>query len=206
MKIKNIYETSYPGMYKVSGESGSAFFVRPEYIPNISFDLLSSDYDFNSEEWDEILDAGLACVVELKAVEYLARAEQSRFGLNRKLSAKNYNKKYIDMALTFLESKNYLNDFRYSCSWLHSRVINHYEGKTKLIAELQSRGISKENSVEAVNQLFQEIDENVLAEKAYRKFLKQGKSDEKLVAAMLNAGFSYKIFKEIKLTYDENDI
>ena len=88
MTIKSIAETSYEGMFKVAPAEGSAFFIRKDYLPTLDFDLIVPDAEFDEQQTDEILDAGLICVVELKAVGYLARAEQSRFGLTQKIIAK----------------------------------------------------------------------------------------------------------------------
>lgn len=197
MTINTIVETSYSGMYKLTPDQGPAFFIRPQYIPSINFERLEAGALFNEEESDQLLDAGLACVVELKAVEYLARAEQSRFGLNRKLLQKKYEKKYVGMALDFLESKNYLSDQRFARAWLHGRRLNHYEGKSKLLSELQSRGISKEVSLAALEEFFTENDEMEICRKAWEKFIKKGKEGDKLIAAMMQAGFTYKMIKAV---------
>lgn len=197
MVIKNIVETSYSGMYKVETDQ-TKFFIRQEYLVNLNLSQIEPDAEFFDDDENELLDAGLASVVELKAVEYLARAEQSRFGLYRKLIEKKYEKKYVDMALTLLESKDYLSDERYSRAWLNSRKINHYEGRTKLLAELQSRGINKETAVKALDDFFSENDENEICQKAWEKFVKKGKDGDKLIAAMMNAGFSYKMIKTLE--------
>ncbi len=84
MFIKNTSETSYSGMFKIAPEEGSAFFVRKEYLPEGLFELLDVGAEFSEDQADALMDAGLTCAVELKAVGYLARAEQSRFGLTRK--------------------------------------------------------------------------------------------------------------------------
>lgn len=195
MKIISIYETSYQGMYKVKPEEGPTFFIRPQYLPSITLEQLEQPNDFNETLTEELLDAGLICVVELKAVEYLARCEQSRFGLTQKLINKKYDKKYIDSALTYLESKNYLSDERFSRAWLHSRSLNHFEGRTKLLNELMSRGISKETAIKTIDEFFTENDEVEICKKAMQRFIKKGKKDEKLVSSLLNSGFSYKIIK-----------
>jgi len=197
MIIKSIAETSYSGMFKVAPMEGAAFFIRQEYIPTIDIYSILPDTEYNEEQTNLLLDAGLACVVELKAVDYLARAEQCRFGLNRKLTEKKFNKKYISMALDYLESRNYLSDERFSRAWLNSRRINHCEGKTRLLAELQSRGISKETAVSAVNEFFEENDEYEICKKAMAKLVKKGKEGDKLIAAMMQAGFSYKMIKQV---------
>lgn len=198
MTIKSIAETSYSGMFKVSFTEGAPFFVRQEYLHSIDVYDIVPDKEYSDEQTNELLDAGLASAVELKAVDYLARAEQSRFGLTRKLIEKKYDKKYVQMAMDFLESKNYLSDERFSRAWLHGRKINHYEGRTRLLAELQSRGISKEVASAAVEEFFVENDEMEICQKAYQRFIKRGKEGDKLIAAMMQAGFTYKMIKQVQ--------
>ena len=197
MIIKSIVPMAYEGMYKVSSNACSSFYVRQEYLNTVKIDSIESGAEFNEVETDEILDAGLTCVVELKAVEYLARAEQCKFGLCNKLRAKKFEKKYIDNALSYLESKNYLSDKRFATAWINTRRINHFEGRTKLMAELLQRGISKDIANEVLDEYFSQNDEEYICKKAYEKFYKHGKRDEKLLAAMVNAGFSYKMVKVI---------
>lgn len=200
MKINQIVELSLPGMCKVTPDEGSAFFIRKEYLPSIDFDSIYAGREFlTEEEVNELVDAGLAAAVEFKAISYLARAEQCHFKLAAKLREKGYEKKYIEMALCYLEKINYLSDERFARAWLNARRINHYEGRGKLLAELQSRGIGRETALAAIDEFFTENDEDEIAAKAYEKFVKHGKSDEKLVAAMLNAGFTY---KQVKLLQD----
>ena len=197
MTIKSIAETSYEGMFRVEPTEGPAFFIRKDYLPTLDFDLIEPGAEFDEQQTDEILDAGLICVVELKAVGYLARAEQSCFGLTQKLVNKKFDKKYIDAALTYLEGRNYLSDARFARAWLHDRRINHFEGRTKLAAELGARGISREVAVAALDEFFEENDETQICARAYEKFVKQGKEGEKLMAAMVRNGFSYKMVNEI---------
>ena len=197
MTIKSITETSYSGMFRVEPMEGSAFFIRKEYLTSIDFDSVVLDATFEGEALDELLDAGLICVVELKAVGYLARAEQSRFGLTNKLINKKYDKKYIDAALTYLESRGYLSDARFAECWLHDRKINHFEGRSKLASELAARGIGREVAAVALDQFFTENDEEDICRRAVEKFKRQGKEGEKLIAVLMKAGFTYKIIKAI---------
>ena len=197
MVIKSIAETSYSGMYKLAPEEGSAFFVRAEYLPEGLFDRIDVGVEFDEEETDSLLDAGLTCAVELKAVGYLARAEQSRFGLTRKLIEKKFDKKYVEAALTYLEGRGYLSDLRFATAWLNTRKINHYEGRSRLSAELAARGIAREVANEALDEFFAENDEDEICRKAYEKLAKT-KADEKLVAALMRAGFTLKQIKALQ--------
>ncbi len=196
MTVKTLVESSYSGMFKLTPEEGSAFFVRKEYLPEGLFERIDVGLEFDDEETDSLLDAGLTCAVELKAVGYLARAEQSRFGLTRKLIEKKYDKKYVEAALTYLEWRGYLSDLRYATAWLNTRKINHYEGRSSLSAELTARGIARDVANKALDEFFTENDEDELCRKAYEK-LSKSKADEKLIAALLRSGFSMKQIKSI---------
>ncbi len=197
-------------MYKITAEipqndSATAFYARKEYAPEFDFDFMSTGDSFDQNQTNQLLDAGLAAAVELKALEYIARAEQSRFGLSRKLMEKKYDKKYINMALDYLESVDFLSDLRYSRAWLNGRKINHFEGKSKLMAELQSRGIAKETALLALNEFFEENDEYEICKKAYKKFVRKGKEEEKLISAMMQAGFTYSMIKRAACDIAEED-
>ena len=196
MTVKTLVESSYSGMFKLTPEEGSAFFVRKEYLPEGLFERINVGLEFDDEETDSLLDAGLTCAVELKAVGYLARAEQSRFGLTRKLIEKKYDKKYVEAALTYLEWRGYLSDLRYATAWLNTRKINHFEGRSRLSAELAARGIARDVAGKALDEFFTENDEDELCRKAYEK-LSKSKADEKLIAALLRSGFSMKQIKSI---------
>lgn len=196
MTIKSIAETSYSGMFKVAPEEGSAFYIRKEYLPEGLFERLDIGAEFDDDETDSLLDAGLTCAVELKAVSYLARAEQSRFGLTRKLIEKKYDKKYVEAALSYLEGRGYLSDLRYATAWLNTRRINHYEGRSRLSAELAARGIARDVANKALEEFFLENDENEICRKAYEK-LSKSKSGEKLMAAMLRQGFTQKQIRNL---------
>ena len=196
MTVNTLVESSYSGMFKLTPEEGSAFFVRKEYLPEGLFERINVGLEFDDEETDSLLDAGLTCAVELKAVGYLARAEQSRFGLTRKLIEKKYDKKYVEAALTYLEWRGYLSDLRFATAWLNTRKINHYEGRSRLAAELAARGIARDVAGKALDEFFTENDEDELCRKAYEK-LSKSKADEKLIAALLRSGFSMKQIKSI---------
>lgn len=196
MLVKSIAETSYSGMFKIAPEEGSAFYIRKEYLPEGLFERLDIGAEFNDDETDSLLDAGLTCAVELKAVGYLARAEQSRFGLTRKLIEKKYDKKYVEAALSYLDGRGYLSDLRYATAWLNTRRINHYEGRSRLSAELAARGIARDVANKALEEFFLENDEEEICRKAYEK-LSKSKSGEKLMAAMLRQGFTQKQIRNL---------
>jgi len=196
MVVKTLVESSYAGMFKFTPEEGSSFYIRKDYLPEGVFERIDVGVEFSEEEADSLMDAGLSCAVELKAVGYLARAEQSRFGLTRKLIEKKYEKKYVEAALDYLEAKGYLSDLRFATAWLNTRRTNHYEGRSRLAAELAARGIARDVANTALDEFFTENDEMEICRKAYEK-LSKSKSGEKLTAAMIRAGFTSKQIRNL---------
>ena len=197
MVVKTFAESSYSGMFKFTPEEGRSFYIRKDYLPEGLFERIDVGVEFSEEEADSLMDAGLTCAVELKAVSYLARAEQCRFGLCRKLIEKKYEKKYVEAALTYLEGRGYLSDERFARAWLSARRINHYEGRSRLAAELASRGIAREVANKALDEFFTENDEEEICRKAYEK-LSRTKSGDKLTAAMIRQGFSQKQIRSVQ--------
>ncbi len=134
-----------------------------------------------------------AAAATQKALALLARCEQCRSGLERKLLQKGFSKGTVEGVLDALEERGLLDDQRFARAWLNSRRIGHYEGRIRLLAELAARGISKEVSKKAVDDFFEEFNEGEICARAAKKFLSRGYQGDKLMAAMTRAGFSYKM-------------
>lgn len=146
-----------------------------------------------SQTQEESPAATEASAATQKALGLLARCEQCRAGLERKLLQKGYSKDTVCGVLDALEERGFLSDKRFARAWLNSRRIGHLEGRTRLLAELAARGIAKDVAKKAVDDFFEEFDEEEICLRAAKKFLAQGKSGEKLMASMTRAGFSWKL-------------
>ena len=92
--------------------------------------------------------------------------------------------------------KGYLSDLRFAIAWLNTRRTNHYEGRSRLAAELATRGIARDVAGKALDEFFTENDEMEICRKAYEK-LSKSKSGEKLTAAMLRQGFTQKQIRNL---------
>ena len=206
MKICGIKQT-LPGVVEVTPDTGSAFFLRISYLKQVKEEqLLYISYgaaaeqrsvEFSDEEAADILNAALVYSAEVAAMTYLARAEQSRFGLTQKLLHKSIDKHAVSEALDYLESVHYLDDERFAAAWLRSRSIDHAEGRIRLSAELASRGISKQVANSVLKEFFSEHDEQELCERAYRKCIRVKKDDEKIRSALLRNGFTSGEIKKV---------
>lgn len=183
---------------EITVESGPSFFIRIDYLNFVDAKDIKPCAEFFEEKEEDILDAGLCFAAERKAEDYLSRSEQSRFGLNRKLLAKGFDKKAINRALDYLESKNYLSDARFARAWLNNRKISKAEGRIRLSAELASRGIDKNTVNAALDEYFEENSEEELCLRAYEKYLRLGKSEDKIIASLNRSGFSNKLIQTVK--------
>ncbi len=182
---------------KISSDSGLAFFIRFFYLKIVKPESIAENSEFRDDEENDILDAALAFAAESKAVDYLSRSEQCRSALSKKLANKNFEKKSIEMALDYLESKNYLSDERFSRAWLNSRRINHSEGRVRLASELAARGIDKETAKIALDAFFSENSEFELCKKDFKKISRNCADSEKIIRRLVAHGFSYSMIKKV---------
>ena len=188
------------GVYEITPDSGSAFFLRTRYLPPEGAFLeekFFSGSTFSDEEMLMLARASLVFSAEKAAMSYLARAEQYRVSLEQKLLRKNIPKDAVRAALDYLEECGFLDDERFAGAWLRTRFIDHAEGKARVTAELLSRGINKAAVKNAVDEFFSEHDEAEICLRAYRKLSSFQKNEEKIISALVRKGFSFKIIKGV---------
>ncbi len=190
-------EQVFPGCKKISTVEGPVFYVRLQYLYYVNSDSIVSGKKFSEEESEDIINAGIIYGIERKALDFLSRAEQSRFLLTKKLIGKGFKIQYIKPALDFLEEKNYLSDSRFAEAWLNYRLLSKYEGRIKLELELQKRGITKICAKKALDAFFKLYTEDDLCKKAIEKCKRQGKTSDKTVTYLLHLGFNYRVLDKI---------
>ncbi|MBQ9207878.1 MAG: regulatory protein RecX [Treponema sp.] len=131
------------------------------------------------------------------AARSLARCEQCRAGLERKLLQKEFEKDVIQQALDFLEEKGYLSDARYAEYWIRNHCTFKPQGRIRLLNELTSRGVSREVAKNAVESYFEKVDEVELCKIAYQKLVSKQKTEQKIIKSLADSGFSYKIVTKV---------
>ncbi len=203
--IQEIEQTS-PGVYKLTPEAGSAFFLRAEYflqdeslnfISRFTCRLCPQSEEPEPVVEEDILYASLCYAAESAAMTYLARAEQYRVSLAKKLLAKGIDKNVIKVALNHLEEVGYLDDYRFAGAWLRNRSIDHAEGRTRLEAELFSRGVKREDAKRALDEYCASVDEESVCRRALEKLLRKKVPSEKHYAALVRLGFSSSTIRSI---------
>ena len=183
------------GCIKITTEEGPAFFIRKAYLTHLAPEAISSGSVFSGEDEEDIIDAGFCYAAESKALSYLARAEQSRFNLTRKLGAKGIEKRHIENALDYLEREGSLSDTRFARAWLDTRKINHTEGRSRLASELAFRGIAREVADAALDEFFSENSEEEICKKALEKCKRRRMREDKIINYLRQHGFSQKTIR-----------
>ena len=196
MIIQELKQT-LSGVYEITPEAGSAFFLRSSYLCIVAEERLCIHESFNQEETEDIFHAALVYATEVAAMSYLARAEQCRSGLAAKLLKKGLDKNCVEIALDYLESVRYLDDERFAGAWLRSRAIDHVEGRIRLSSELALRGINRTVAKKALDEFFSTHDEHELCKIALEKCLRQKKSEDKIYASLQRSGFSIKEIRSV---------
>ncbi len=202
MIIDSVEEVS-EGCIKILPFKGPSFFIRTVYLTTIDSSKLIANQQFNEKETEELIFAGFAFLAEREALNYLNRSEHSRFLLTQKLQKKGHKKDSINVALDYLEEKNYLSDYRYAISWLRNRRISKSEGKVKLFQHLLSRGVHKDIAQDALSEFYEEFSEFAMLEKAYSKCLKQNLTQENIDKKLIFWGFSPAMIKDYRKNYSD---
>lgn len=166
-------EEGADGVVKTTTSIGSLFVFRAAYLePVCSYCGLEGTVSL--APGDDIDDKLLSVLTEVMAADYraiqlLARAEQYRRGLERKLSGRSLSGKagsgleragnattsaVIAMVLDRLESEGLLSDQRYAEAWMRQRVRRHPEGPLSMAAALASRGLERTAVREALASFY----------------------------------------------------
>lgn len=202
MLIREMVQTLH-GVYEITPDAGSAFFLRKEYLSLVDPERICSGAQFDDEETADILNAALVYSAEFAAMTYLARAEHCRAALTQKLLKKQIDRKAIDLALDYLESVHYLDDERFAGAWLRTRSIDHAEGRIRLAAELASRGVDRNAAKKALDEFFDEHDQMEICRRALKKVQVLKKDPDKIKASLMQKGFT---LKEIECALKEGDL
>ena len=177
-------------------DGGTAFYVRLSYLEHFCLDDAAPGAELLDEDFADFVQAGEAFSAEKSAVAYLAGREHSRSQLRLKLLKKKHSEEASTKALDFLEREGWLSDRRFAEEWLRSRGAKRFEGRSRLLMELQGRGVERMLAAEAVDRFFEDNSEEEQFEKACKKLEKQGKKGEKLVNALIRLGFSSKLISK----------
>ena len=131
-----------------------------------------------------------------EGLKLLARREVSVEGMRARLEDRGYSPEDIAEALARLLESGALDDRRVARAYARTAVTVKGRGRLRINQELLHMGIQKEIAAEALGEVFGELDERTLIDKAIRKKLhgRPGPKDRsgqvRLYQFLMRQGFS----------------
>ncbi len=191
-------------------------YIDEEFFCGISLNTLASENLYEGLEIDDtvidrILEKDLRSRFFTRVVEYLSHSPKTEFQVSRYLKELKFKKKgtwfkedvnidwdkLFEEILSKLKKYKYIDDEGYARSFVGSRLRNKPRGKSVLISELISKGVSKEIAQRVCNEdIENELDilKNAF-EKKYRGKVFDIK-DQKMVSFLLRKGFSWDLIEQ----------
>lgn len=174
---------SRKGLTAVS-QDGSSFF-----IPAALADLwqLAPGRELSEDEYIQLEKQAEIILVQHKSVDLLARRDHSVQELRQKLLQRNYSPDTVEIVLTRLQEKGYLDDERFARIWIRSRLRKQPESPAMLKAGLLKKGVDRQTAEDALAAA--ELDSEALALQTAKRAASRGSDRQKVVRVLQRKGF-----------------
>lgn len=141
-----------------------------------------------------------------RALDYLASHHKTEKQVRDKLQQAEYSEWIIDEVITFLKKYNYLDDESFAKRYIESKARYGRKSARQIQSQLYLKGIPGVRPFEVCEELEELETENILY---YLKKYKYNtemdyQSKRKLIARILNKGFSYEILQKSIVNLDES--
>jgi regulatory protein len=216
MTIISLKSESGGEAMRIEFSDGSLFSFKPCYLPPAFVDeSLYAPGLGEGRELSELEEEGFrfacACLrAEKAALRLITRAEQTSFGLSRKLGKRGFDPACVRQVVLRLEELDLLDNRRYTRLWLESRLCRRTDSPRRLLSSLCARGIGRDDAESGLKAALTHEAELLLLRR-YVKKLEKSRRFRKATSAqaarslkfcLKNEGFSY---QAIQLYFDEED-
>lgn len=131
----------------------------------------------------------------LISYKYLSNLKTKK-QLKDHLYKKKINKNIIDIVISELDDKGYLNDYDYAIKLMNDSQNINRDGKRKIVYKLRSKGINQNDIDKAISNLNIEKETENIHYLAKRRLDKRGYNDKEILSCknyLLNKGFEYNL-------------
>jgi regulatory protein len=179
---------------------GSLFSFKPCYLGAVFFD--DSRYlpgtEISSDEEENFRFASSCLRGERAALRLVSRAEQTSFGIRRKLEKAGHSPPCVNAVLSRLQELNIVDDSRYARLWLQARLAHRAEGPRRLLAALRSRGIPRQDAETALQTVLTPAAEQTLLDNFLRKKRLPDEGGLRIIALLKQEGFSPELIRDYR--------
>ena len=155
-----------PELRLVELSDGAFFRFRVCYLPppfdDESFyvpERVASCGGLRPGEAEALKTASAGFAAESSALRLIARAEQTVFGMGRKLEKRGHDSAGANAAVSRLCEIGLLDDRRYARLWLESKIAGRGSSPLRLLAGLRARGIDREDADGAMREALDDDSE-----------------------------------------------
>ena len=141
------------GGYQLLPVEGSPFFISSTLFRTFN---LSVDQEVDEALASKLFEESQKEACYAQGLSYLARSEHTTLRLTQKLYQKGYSKEIIDHTIEVLREEDSLSDLRYARLFIERRQQKTPEGRLRVAQRLAQRGVSREASQQALDELFTE--------------------------------------------------
>jgi regulatory protein len=153
---------------RIGLSDGVLFSLKTDYLPD---DFVFGDLpqEISDEEAAHLRFAGACLRAEKAAANLVANAEQTRFGLSRKLESRGHAGACVNAVMSLMEANNIVNDERFARTWVDSRLSRKADSPRSLLAALCNRGIDRRTAQSAIKSVLDAETELSLLKKFIAK-------------------------------------
>jgi regulatory protein len=106
----------------------------------------------------------------------LARRELAEAQVRTRLARRKFDEDDIDAAVARLRSERAIDDRRTAVACARTEVRIRHRGRARVLRQIEALGIARDVARDAVAEVFAEVDETALLEKALDRRLRHGMS------------------------------
>ncbi len=148
VRIVESIDRANRGDYRIVFSDGSALFIPSPVLTESS---VAQGDRLDHESYEKLRLKAEIFETRDKAFELLARREHSSSQLVAKLRRRGHSEEAIEKTVGDLESDGYLDDYRFACTWIDSRIRKRNDGRMALLSGLRKTGVSQEISRRALD-------------------------------------------------------
>lgn len=206
MKI-NKFTKKKNGMYNILFEDGSTITAHEDII--LKYELLITK-EINEEVEKKIQKENLTYMAYDLAIKYITKKMRSKKELKEYLESKEIEDKEITKVLEMLEKSGYVNEEKYTESFINDKIILSYDGPNKIKRELEGKGITSK-MIEEKMIIFTQEQQQEKVRKIIAKMIKTNKNKStyilknKIIDYLSNLGYDKNLILESLNSFELED-
>jgi regulatory protein len=195
-----------PALLRIALSDGSLFSLKTYYLPlpYPSDGLCVADRELSGDEEEALRFAASCFRAEKNALRLIARAEQSAFGLSRKLERQGHAVSCVRAVVARLTDLEIVSDERFASRWVLARLNRTAAGPRDLLLALCRRGIPRNTAQAALRSILNPETESALLRRYLRKNHPALDGEDRtrrnsfLHGALRHAGFSPELLRRFR--------